>query len=400
MQTLAPMLNFQGSKDSLLNSPADNYETYGTLSEKNETVLNQEAHKENKKLLIVGENATFIRTNMMDLNYDCVAFEDTQSALSWLERISKSPYHLPHAIVCDLELLEGDAYTLFETIQQKQSLKHLPFIIMSKHFNKLDRIKALETGIDDFYSLPFSAEDLHSRITFLQQFKKEKAELLYSEDEPFENNKFITKRAFDIVFASMVLLMISPLLLFIALIIKLESKGPIFYISKRVGTGYQIFDFYKFRSMRQGADGELANLKHMNQYEKDKTSKKAMFDDTSFVKIDNDPRITKFGHFIRKTSLDELPQLLNVLKGDMSIVGNRPLPLYEAEQLTKDIWAKRFMAPAGITGLWQVTKRGKKEMSVEERMELDIEYANNYSFLLDLKIILKTFPALLQKEQV
>lgn len=395
----AQMLNFQGSKDTLLNNPSKSYETLGAAREATNVTVNVESFKGNKQLLIVGANAHFIRTNMVDLNYDCAAFEDTESALSWLEKVSRTS-QVPHAIICDLELLEGDAYTLFEAVQKNSKLKHLPFIIMSKHYNKLDRIKALETGIDDFYSLPFSAEDLHNRITFLQQFKKEKAELMYSEDEPFETNKYITKRAFDILFSSIVLLLLSPLLLLIALIIKLESKGPIFYISKRVGTGYQIFDFYKFRSMRQGADAELAKLKHMNQYEKDKKGAKSLFDDTSFVKIDNDPRITKFGHFIRKTSLDELPQLLNVLKGDMSIVGNRPLPLYEAEQLTKDIWAKRFMAPAGITGLWQVTKRGKKEMSVDERMQLDIEYANNYSFFLDLKILLKTFPALLQKEQV
>ncbi len=395
------MLNFQSNKDSpLSHNSSGSFESFNVVTDKENNKTSTAFFKESKKLLIVGANAKFICNNMIDLNYDCVAFEESIPAVEWLEKIANSAFDLPHAIVCDLELLEGDAYTLFGQVQQNQRLKAVPFIIMSKHFSRLDKVKALETGIDDFYSLPFSAEDLHSRITFLQQFKKEKAELMYSEDQPFENNKFITKRAFDILFSLTCILILSPLLLLIALIIRLESKGPILYISKRVGTGYQIFDFYKFRSMRQGADSELQKLKHMNQYEKEKATNKTLFDDTSFVKISNDPRITKFGNFIRKTSLDELPQLFNVLKGDMSIVGNRPLPLYEAEQLTKDVWAKRFMAPAGITGLWQVTKRGKKEMSVAERMELDIEYANNYSFLMDLKIILKTFPALLQKEQV
>src|SRR5690606_3520698 len=395
------MLNFQSNKDlPLSHNSSRSFESFNVVTDQENTTTSSSFFKEGKKLLIVGANAKFICNNMIDLNYDCVAFEESIPAIAWLEKIANSAYELPHAIVCDLELLEGDAYTLFGQIQHNQKLKSVPFIIMSKHFSRLDKVKALETGIDDFYSLPFSAEDLHNRITFLQQFKKEKAELMYSEDQPFENNKFITKRAFDILFSLTCILILSPLLLLIALIIKLESKGPIFYISHRVGTGYQIFDFYKFRSMLVGADSELQKLKHMNQYEKEKATNKTLFDDTSFVKISNDPRITKFGNFIRKTSLDELPQLFNVLKGDMSIVGNRPLPLYEAEQLTKDVWAKRFMAPAGITGLWQVTKRGKKEMSVAERMELDIEYANNYSFLMDLKIILKTFPALLQKEQV
>jgi len=121
----------------------------------------------------------------------------------------------------------------------------------------------------------------------------------------------------------------------------------------------------------------------------------------TFIKIIDDPRITKVGKFIRNTSIDELPQLINVLKGDMSIVGNRPLPLYEAELLTSDDWSERFMGPAGITGLWQVELRGKKGgMSEEERKSLDNQYAMTYSFLGDIKLILRTIPALFQKENV
>jgi len=120
----------------------------------------------------------------------------------------------------------------------------------------------------------------------------------------------------------------------------------------------------------------------------------------TFVKIENDPRVTPFGRFIRKTSIDELPQLFNVLKGDMSIVGNRPLPTYEAEVLTSDKYARRFMGPAGITGLWQVTKRGTAEMSEEERIELDIEYADRHNFWYDLGIMIRTIPAMIQKEAV
>jgi hypothetical protein len=127
---------------------------------------------------------------------------------------------------------------------------------------------------------------------------------------------------------------------------------------------------------------------------------------STFIKILNDPRITKIGKFIRNTSIDELPQLINVIKGDMSIVGNRPLPVYEAELLTKDTMSKRFLAPAGITGLWQVELRGKGgQMSEEERMSLDNEYAdyftgNKYSFWYDMKLILRTFPGLIQKSTV
>jgi len=220
--------------------------------------------------------------------------------------------------------------------------------------------------------------------------------------------------------------------------IRLESKGKVYYTSKRVGTGYRIFDFYKLRSMRTGADAMLKDLKHLNQYEAEvqqddfaepcprcaelpdgqlcspvlfaegkkvcefwyNESKKSKASST-FIKIQDDPRVTKVGKFIRNTSIDELPQLINVLKGDMSIVGNRPLPLYEAELLTSDDWSERFMGPAGITGLWQVEKRGKGgKMSEEERKALDNQYARTYSFIGDIKLILRTIPAVFQKENV
>lgn len=247
----------------------------------------------------------------------------------------------------------------------------------------------------------------------------------------------LAKRAFDIVVSATILLALLPLFLVVALLIKLESKGPVLYYSYRVGTGYRKFRFWKFRSMRQDADQLLASMKNLNQYQAATTeetvapgacscaaeggtcqshlidqhgnricekhyyqAKKAR-EEAAFIKIANDPRITRIGLFIRNTSIDELPQLFNVLRGDMSLVGNRPLPLYEAEKLTTDQFVTRFLAPAGITGLWQVSKRGKGgDMSAEERKALDVEYATNYSFRKDVQILLKTFPALLQKENV
>ncbi len=246
----------------------------------------------------------------------------------------------------------------------------------------------------------------------------------------------LVKRIFDIAVAGTALLMLSPLLLMVIALIKLESKGPIFYISKRVGSGYQVFDFYKFRSMRQHADLMVKDLMHLNQYaseeEMDETgmlsdqgfedldelhpemlisdetmvdeqifrTKKRRKAENTFFKIEKDPRITKVGQFIRNTSIDELPQLLNVLKGDMSVVGNRPLPLYEAEQLTTDEYTERFNAPAGITGLWQVTERGKSGVSNDSRKRLDVEYAQEYTVWLDVKILLMTLPAMFQKSDV
>lgn len=241
------------------------------------------------------------------------------------------------------------------------------------------------------------------------------------------------KRVFDIVVSGLAILTLSPLLLVVVLAIKLEDKGPAIYFSKRVGRGYRIFNLIKFRSMFTDADQRLASLKDLDMYSQqteqvdlDNCPKcKSMGESCSpllvmdgrmvcenqyeafvkqekggvFKKFKSDPRITRVGKFLRNTSIDELPQLLNVFLGHMSLVGNRPLPLYEAEQLTADGAIARFMAPAGLTGLWQVTQRGKR-VDMRERIELDNQYAREFSFAMDMKIILKTFPALLQQENV
>ena len=150
--------------------------------------------------------------------------------------------------------------------------------------------------------------------------------------------------------------------------------------------------FYKFRTMFAGADLRIKEYSHLNQYNGNDSVK-----GPSFFKFNNDPRITRVGNFLRNTSLDELPQLMNVLLGDMSLVGNRPLPLYEAATLTTDQCAQRFLAPAGMTGLWQIKKRGHEDMSAEERISLDIDYANKYNFMYDLWIMANTPSALIQK---
>jgi lipopolysaccharide/colanic/teichoic acid biosynthesis glycosyltransferase len=273
----------------------------------------------------------------------------------------------------------------------------IPFILYSSKFDESVRAKALEMKVDDYLLGSFN-ELMLKRISFIRKTKLRKN--TKNSTGPLARIELMQsikiwrlKRLSDIILSSLALVALSPIILLIAITVKLESRGPIFYISKRAGSGYKIFNFYKFRSMRANADKELKDLAHLNQYTEDGT-------EAVFFKIKDDPRVTPFGMFLRNTSLDELPQLFNVLKGDMSLVGNRPLPLYEAERLTKDQIAWRFLAPAGITGLWQVTKRGNKEMSLEERIHLDMEYAMKNSFILDMKIIFATFPALFQKEKV
>ncbi|MEO0042855.1 MAG: hypothetical protein RL329_2303 [Bacteroidota bacterium] len=301
----------------------------------------------------------------------------------------------PYAVIADYSLLCKDDFALPKAVRRDPILKNVPLIAITEEAQTFDT-EGIKHGIDDVYNAPFDWMDILNRIEFLYAFKKEiQEEVLRTDTEPKEVFKMpLSKRLFDVIGATIILLMLSPLFLIVAILIRLESRGPIFYRSKRAGVGYQVFDFWKFRSMYPDADKRLKDLQHLNQYANNGTG-------PTFVKIANDPRVTKIGKFIRNSSIDELPQLFNVMKGDMSLVGNRPLPLYEAEQLTSDEWALRFLAPAGMTGLWQVTKRGKGgAMSVEERIGLDLTYAKNYSVWYDIKLILRTIPALFQKENV
>lgn len=239
------------------------------------------------------------------------------------------------------------------------------------------------------------------------------------------------KRAMDVLISGIGLVIASPLFLLVIILLKIESpKAPIFYAAKRVGQNYRIFPLFKFRTMIPGADKKLGELSHLNMYGKGKkeetnlcsecirtgkecTGEKLIFDrkevceilyleqkreEEAFFKIKGDPRITRTGHFLRNSSLDELPQLYNIFRGDMSIVGNRPLPLNEAEKLTTDASIKRFLGPAGLTGLWQVTKRGKGKMSEEERVALDNRYSEEFNFWMDVRILLMTIPAMFQSE--
>ena len=301
---------------------------------------------------------------------------------------------IPFGIIADFSLLSQNDFHFVRAFRKNLMTTGVPIIAIIRENEIADSPKALKAGVDDCYRMPVDGHSLRERIEFLHH-NKAHLDDAFTDDSPDELAVKMSpgKRAVDIIGSSLVLLALSPVLLLTALLIRLESRGPIIYRSKRSGTGYQVFDFLKFRSMYPDADSRLKEMQAMNQYKSEEGG-------VTFTKIKNDPRITRVGRIIRKTSIDELPQLINVLKGDMSLVGNRPLPLYEAEQLTKDEWAYRFIAPAGMTGLWQITKRGGNEMSAEERINLDVTYAKNHSFWYDLKIMLKTPFAIIQKENV
>jgi len=192
------------------------------------------------------------------------------------------------------------------------------------------------------------------------------------------------KRAGDIVFALTVLSVGSPLLFLIALMVKITSRGSVFYSQRRIGRGYKGFGCLKFRTMRKGADQMLLQL-----LERDPLLREEFERD---FKLKRDPRITPLGRFLRRTSLDELPQLLNILKGQMSVVGPRPIVWDELERYGRQMDLVLSVRP-GLTGLWQVS--GRNNLPYETRVRLDLYYVRHRTFWLDLRIILRTIGVVL-----
>lgn len=377
--------------------------------------------------------ATHLRETLQCKIIECITFQQIKSCLSNIEYIDFCVF-----------MERCDMATDIPTIAQLHKLYPTLYIILiSETLSKEEKIPYLRAGTDCMISKNTSKDDLLKLFSVIIDFKeKEKARKDNQISSLTEFRLPLWKRTFDILASGSAILCLSPILILTALAIRTESNGKIVYKSKRVGSNYKIFDFYKFRSMYSDADKRLAEYQQLNQYTKSiaeeefKDSSSAaeisqqssssgheqdilLFSDNlstsennylktkrtersnAFFKLENDPRITRVGHFIRKYSIDELPQLFNILKGDMSVVGNRPLPLYEAELLTSDEYVQRFMAPAGLTGLWQVEKRGGAgKMSAEERKQLDIKYAKDFSFHMDMMIIIRTFTAFIQKEDV
>lgn len=345
----------------------------------------------------------FIGTDTENVNLLISVFEggyvleNARKAIACFERLIKEN-STPEVIIIDARMGEATIKQIYHYVSSFPGFVKVPFLLEATELSaaELKRYKKM-TFIDDIVFLQeVSAEKLLSKVNFLNKVKHKTLvgkPVVQTEIKPQFNLSNLMKRFFDIFFSSIAILTLLPLFVVVAIMIKLESKGPVFYISKRAGKGYRIFNFYKFRTMSVDADKKVEQLSHLNQYNSSKEG-------PVFFKLKEDPRITRVGSFLRNTSLDELPQLFNVLLGDMSLVGNRPLPLYEAATLTTDQHAARFMAPAGITGLWQVKKRGNSNMSVEERISLDIDYAHKNNFVYDLWIIANTPTALIQKENV
>ena len=225
--------------------------------------------------------------------------------------------------------------------------------------------------------MPLRIFELRTVRRHVEEHDEESLVALYSATT--EGGPLLAKRVFDIIVSGTLLLLLSPLLLIVALIIRKTSPGPVFFFQQRVGRNKRLFRMCKFRSMVLDAEAKLADLESKNEVS------------GPVFKIKDDPRVTPIGKFIRRTSIDELPQLWNVLKGDMSLVGPRPLPLRDYAGFDQDWQRRRFSVLPGITCLWQVT--GRSNIEFDRWMELDMQYIDDWSFWLDLKILLRTIPS-------
>lgn len=211
---------------------------------------------------------------------------------------------------------------------------------------------------------------------------------------PLSNSARVAKRGSDLIIALGALLVLSPLWLLIALLIKLDSRGPVFYKQERVGMDGRVFLFYKFRTMRAGTD-DAEHREFQKRYISGQPDSNLGDDQRPAYKLRADDRVTRLGRILRRTSLDELPQLFNVLRGDMSVVGPRPPIPYEVESY--ELWhRKRLDMKPGITGLWQVS--GRNRLPFDEMVRMDLYYIENWSLLLDVKIILQTLPVMWRGE--
>lgn len=358
---------------------------------------------EKLKVLHIGADPEFISPIVYESYLiEIEAIDNVFSVSQWIRTNG-----MPDALICE-KSLQGENSLGFCNFWVKQfdQDKRIPIILLDDEKNREILSDELRNKVDGVFSRPANIEALISKILQIRRTKSLPNSDLGTELNTFKPYKstFI-KRTFDLIAASIGLVTVSPLLLIFIIAIRIGSKGGVFYISRRVGSGFKVFDLYKLRSMYIHGDKRLKELAYVNEYIKEEQAihpekanqvlHPASHHYGNSSTITGDPRITRVGHIIRRLKIDELPQLLNVIKGDISIVGNRPLPIYEAELLTTDDWTDRFNSPAGITGPWKaVTPRKLKAMSHEERNRLQNRYSEiakgSLSFWKDMWLILRT----------
>jgi exopolysaccharide biosynthesis polyprenyl glycosylphosphotransferase len=325
-----------------------------------------------RHVLIVGTNPRAVQlAGALEahsaLGYRVLGFVDRE----WqgMEAFRKSGYQC----VCDFENISS----FIRNSVVDEVMLSLP---ISSLYSEISRIAAIcdEQGITTH--VLFSPVDL--RTTRAKGVVSDYGSLVTLHAGAMDGWALLLKRVLDVVISLSCILFFSPFLLITGVLIKLTSSGPILFVQKRVGLNKRLISVYKFRTMVANAEQKQAGLEHLNDV------------GGPVFKIMKDPRVTRLGKFLRKTSIDELPQLFNVLKGDMSLVGPRPLPVRDYQGFNMDWQRRRFSIRPGITCLWQI--KGRSSLSFERWMELDLEYIDRWSVWLDLQILIRTIPAVLK----
>jgi exopolysaccharide biosynthesis polyprenyl glycosylphosphotransferase len=322
-----------------------------------------------KTLLIVGggqRGRRFVaQLNLrQDLGYHVLGYVDTESAFAgddiegapWLGTVDDLAHILAHEVIDEvaIALPIKSQYSLIESAVMLLEEQGITTHLLSDLFpQKLARAQPT-----DFDGLPVVS--LHSAPLFSWHTE--------------------AKRIFDFFSAVALLIVTAPLLLLVGVLIKLESEGPVFFVQERVGLNKRRFRMLKFRTMQRDAEARMKDIEHLNEKS------------GPIFKIRNDPRITPIGKWLRRTSIDELPQLVNVLLGDMSVVGPRPLSVRDATRMELAWQKRRFSVKPGLTCLWQVS--GRSNLSFDQWMQLDLEYIDRWSLELDARILLRTIPAI------
>jgi lipopolysaccharide/colanic/teichoic acid biosynthesis glycosyltransferase len=343
-------------------------------------------------ILYIGENGDAVRriSEALGVGFSStVAFRQAESFTPELERRKVKLT----AVMIDLPY-DAKGLKAFLRFLEMSVYSSVPVVYLSSGLTEGDKSELAKAClVDDIIHPTRDIFTIRERIAFIGKVKQSllngKNIVKVDRKSSGISDTGILKRIFDIVVSSLSILLLSPILLVIALLIKLDSSGPVFYNSYRTGRGFRVFKYFRFRTMKVGADRMVSPISRHHQPMG--VIGKLFFNPWS------DHRFTLVGKLLRRTGLDELPQLFNVLRGDMSIVGNRPLPLDEASSLTTNEHAERFVAPAGITGLWQVKKKNVDARSHEEMIKYDVAYAKGYNFMLDVSIILQSGKLLLRR---
>jgi exopolysaccharide biosynthesis polyprenyl glycosylphosphotransferase len=323
-----------------------------------------------KTLLIVGGGARGRRfaaqlNRRQDLGYRVLGYVDSDPAFAaseiegapWMGRVEELPRILANEVIDEvaIALPIKSQYTQIEAAIMLLEEQGITTHLLSDLFPR----KLARSQPTDFDGVPIVS--LHSAPLFSWRTE--------------------AKRIFDFVAATFLLLISAPALILVAIAIKIESAGPIFFVQERIGLNKRRFRMIKFRTMQRDAEARMKDIEHLNEKS------------GPIFKIRNDPRVTNIGRWLRRTSVDELPQLVNVLLGDMSIVGPRPLSVRDALRMEEAWQKRRFSVKPGLTCLWQVS--GRSNLSFEQWMQLDLQYIDSWSLELDARILLRTIPAIL-----